>query len=98
MIRPAAHLMTTLRTAALVAGVAAVLFAGACERALAQGLTYVDADELFAQNLAPSSGGLLSDALDSNMAVGTDNKWGFRGLGAGSTVFESAVGAEDSPE
>jgi hypothetical protein len=95
MIRPAAFAIDTLRAAALLAG---VLFIGLADRAAAQGLTYVEADDFVSPNLTPSAGGPLSDALDSNMAVGTDNKWGFRALGAGSTVYESAVGLEDSPE
>jgi hypothetical protein len=83
---------------ALAASVGAALGGSEGERVQAQGLTYVDADDFLSPNLAPAAGGPLSDALDSGAAVGTDNKWGFRALGANSTVYESAVGAEDSPE
>ena len=81
-----------LRSAAFLVAVAAAVVGGAPNKLVfAQGLTYLDADEL-SGNLTPVS------AIDSNMAVATDNKWGFRALGAANTVFESAVGAEDSPE
>jgi hypothetical protein len=90
--------MTTLRAAAIAASALAILTMALAEGVGAQGLTYVDADDFFSPNLTPSAGGPLSNAVDSGAAVGTDNKWGFRALGANSTVFESAVGAEDSPE
>jgi hypothetical protein len=85
--------MRTLGAAALVS--AAVLVAGLDERASAQGLTYVDADDFFAPNLSPLS---AIDSANPTAPVGTDNKWGYRSLGTASTVFESASGQEDSPE
>jgi hypothetical protein len=73
-------------------------------RATAVGLVYVDADDGFstaAPNLAPAAGGPLSNALDSQQTA-LDNKWGYRGLGVGATIFESGLNAnpgdEDSPE
>ena len=96
-----------LRSATFLVAVAAAAVCSAPSKfAHAQGLTYVDADEL-SGNLTASANIPVSDAIDSNSnpAIGTDNKWGYRGIplttpgfGAAETVFESANGAEDSPE
>src|SRR5687768_13901711 len=83
-----------LRSTAYLTAMAAAYGCALCQLAHSQGLTYLDADEL-AGNLTPLT------AIDSNgtsTTAGTDNVWGFRPLGAASTIYESAVGAEDSPE
>jgi hypothetical protein len=63
---------------------------GGSSRLYAVGLTYVDADAAF--NLQPFT------AINF-MSAGGDNFWGERSpVGAGGKVYESNVGAEDSPQ
>lgn len=82
------------RTRRICVAIAALLAGSSAGIAFAQGLTYVDADEIGFSgpaNLTPLT------AIDSNAFVNNDSKWGFRPLGAGLTVYESS-GIEDAPE
>ncbi len=77
----------TVLAALAVGGTLAVMAAG--PQASAQGLTYVDADDL-AGNFGPLA------AVNSGAAVADDLLWGYRAFGANNTLFESGI-TEDSP-
>lgn len=78
------------RTRRICVAIAALFAVSSAGIAFAQGLTYVDADDL-SGNLTPLT------AIDSVTNVNNDSKWGYRPLGAALTVFESS-GIEDAPE
>jgi hypothetical protein len=68
----------------------------------AQGLVYVDAKDDFSAtpNLSPGNPALypnLSDVLNNTSSVVDDDKWGFRPLGVGGSVYEAGAGTRPAP-